>query len=151
MAVNDLYKIFKKYWQEEGWKADSTQWGLELTKLMQDSIIVLNDIVDQSRPFFEIPEIDNDSLVFLKKNSKLTLEIIYKLLNQSEIKINKMIANNIINKISFENSIKKGIVMRSLRVAFFGCLSGPDLVKSWELFSSNKEDIKRIQKCLNTI
>ena len=151
MAVSDLYKIFKKYWQEEGWEADSTQWGLELTKLMQDSIIVLNDIVDQSRPFFEIPEIDYDSLVFLKKNSKLTLEIIYKLLNQSEIKINKMIADNIINKISLENSIKKGIVMRSLRVAFFGCLSGPDLVKSWELFSSNKEDIKRIQKCLNTI
>jgi len=34
-----------------------------------------------------------------------------------------------------------------LRVAFFGCLSGPDLIQSWELFSENKTDIPLIERC----
>ena len=50
--------------------------------------------------------------------------------------------------LSFKNSIKKGILMKSLRVAFFGCLSGPDLIQSWELFSENKTDIALIERCL---
>tara|TARA_B100000212_G_scaffold332858_1_gene301593 strand:+ start:12 stop:1445 length:1434 start_codon:yes stop_codon:yes gene_type:complete len=150
MKINDLYKIFQEYWQNKGWKEESSQWGLELTELLQDSITVLNDIVDQSAPFFEIPKIDKDGEAFLKENTKLSLEKIYESLNQDKVPINKNIAKNLINKISIENSIKKGIVMKSLRVAFFGCLSGPDLVKSWELFSANKQDIKRIQRCLDT-
>ena len=150
MEVNNLYEIFKKYWLEKNWKVHSNKWGLELTKLLQDSIIVLNDVVDQSAPFFAIPKIDNDGEVFLRENSKLALEKIYELLNEQDICINKTFAKSLIDKISLENSLKKGVVMRSLRVAFFGCLSGPDLVKSWELFSANKDDLKRIQRCLDT-
>ena len=150
MQVNDLYEIFKKYWQEKSWKPRTNKWGLELANLLQDSITVLNDIVDQSAPFFVIPKIDNDGEVFLEEHSKISLEKIYELLNQEDIHINKTVAKNLIDKVSLENSLKKGIVMRSLRVAFFGCLSGPDLVKSWELFSENKDDIKRIQRCLDT-
>jgi len=54
----------------------------------------------------------------------------------------------IIDNISVKNSIKKGILMKSLRVAFFGCLSGPDLIQSWELFSEKKSDITLIERCL---
>ncbi len=150
MNVNDLYEIFKKYWQEKAWKPQNNKWGLELTILLQDSITVLNDIIDQSAPFFVMPKIDKDGEVFLKENSKLSLEKVYELLNQEDIQVNKTVAKNIIDKVSLENSLKKSIVMRSLRVAFFGCLSGPDLVKSWELFSANKNDIERIQRCLDT-
>jgi len=150
MEVNDLYEIFKKYWKKKGWEAPSNKWGLELTNLLQDSIIILNDIIDQSAPFFVIPKIENDGEVFLEENSKLSLEKIYELLNQEDMHVNKTIAKNLINKVSLENSLKKGIVMRSLRVAFFGCLSGPDLLISWELFSENRDDIKRIQRCLDT-
>ena len=143
-------KFLKNIGKKKGWKAHSNKWGLELTNLLQDSIIVLNDIVDQSAPFFVIPEIDNDGKAFLEENSRLSLEKIYELLNQEDTHVNKTVAKNLIDKVSLENSLKKGIVMRSLRVAFFGCLSGPDLVKSWELFSANKDDIKRIQRCLDT-
>ena len=151
MEINELFEIFKKYWQEKGWIPHSNEWGLELTKLLQDSIVVLNDIAGQSAPFFEIQKVDNDGKLFLEENSKLSLEKIYELLNQQNIQINKTVAKDLIDKISLENSLKKGIVMRSLRVAFFGCLSGPDLVKSWELFSVNKGDIIRIQRCLDNI
>ena len=97
-----------------------------------------------------MPNIDKDGEVFLEENSKLSLEKIYELLNQEDTHVNKTVAKNLIDKVSLDNSLKKSIVMRSLRVAFFGCLSGPDLVKSWELFSANKDDIKRIQSCLDT-
>ena len=43
------------------------------------------------------------------------------------------------------------ILMKSLRVAFFGSLSGPDLMQSWELFSESKTDRSRIERCLKSI
>ena len=46
------------------------------------------------------------------------------------------------------HNIKKGILMKSLRVAFFGSLSGPDLIQSWELFAESKTDRTRIERCL---
>ena len=49
------------------------------------------------------------------------------------------------------HNIKKGILMKSLRVAFFGSLSGPDLVQSWELFAESKTDRTRIERCLKSI
>ena len=58
-------------------------------------------------------------------------------------------AREIISKVSVAHSIKKGILMKSLRVAFFGCMSGPDLIQSWELFSENKIDIPLIERCFN--
>ena len=46
------------------------------------------------------------------------------------------------------HNVKKGLLMKSLRVAFFGSLSGPDLIQSWELFSESKTDRSRIERCL---
>ena len=62
--------------------------------------------------------------------------------------LSKEKAKEIINEISKIHNVKKGILMKSLRVAFFGSLSGPDLIQSWELFSENKSDIFRIERCL---
>ena len=70
------------------------------------------------------------------------------LIEQNTIKLNKEKAKEIINEISKEHNIKKGILMKSLRVAFFGSLSGPDLIQSWELFAESKTDRTRIERCL---
>ena len=48
------------------------------------------------------------------------------------------------------HNVKKGILMKSLRVAFFGSLSGPDLIQSWELLSEIKTDRSRIERCLKS-
>ena len=88
---------------------------------------------------------------FLKNNkeAKESLKYILFYLKEENIsKINVSNAKEIITKISVNHSIKKGIVMKSLRVAFFGCLSGPDLIQSWELLSENKRDIALIERCL---
>ena len=70
------------------------------------------------------------------------------LIEQNTEKLDKDKIKELLNEISKTYNLKKGILMKSLRVAFFGCLSGPDLVQSWELFSENKSDISRIKNVL---
>ncbi len=146
-----LTKTIKKYWNDMGWESPSTEWDLKLTNLIQDSMILLKDAIDQSRPFFSLSPMQKEGKEFLKskKEAKESLSFTLFYLKEGNIsKVTKDIAEEIINKITINHSIKKGIIMKSLRVAFFGCLSGPDLIQSWELFSENKIDIPLIERCL---
>ena len=99
-----------------------------------------------------MPPIQKEGQDFLDNNdSKASLKLILNyLIKQKAVKINKENAKKIINEISKTHNVKKGILMKSLRVAFFGSLSGPDLVQSWELFSESKSDISRIERCFLT-
>ena len=126
--------------------------GLKLTVLIQDSLILLKDSVTQSKPFFSISQIQKDGREFLdsKDEAKQALKYVIEYLNENQItNIDKDKAKEIIKNLSVNYSIKKGVFMKSLRVAFFGCLSGPDLIESWELFSEQNIDKKLIERCLN--
>ena len=152
MDSNDLFNIFKIFWEKKGWEIPSQQWGLNLTLLIQDSIIVLRDGIDQSKPFFKLPEVDNKSEDFLKNNEvKALLKNVIDLVSKKNISIDRNDAKEIIEEISIKYKIKKGILMKSLRISFFGCLSGPDLIESWLLLSEKGEDLSRIQRCLDII
>ena len=131
----------------------SQEWAHKLAILLKDSMTLLKDSIDQSKPFFLIPSIQKEGQDFLEnKDSKLSLKLILNyLIDQNTTKINKDKAKEIINEISKIHDIKKGTLMKSLRVAFFGSLSGPDLIQSWELFSESKTDISRIERCLKSI
>ncbi len=150
MELTQLSKCIKKYWNEMGWESPSTEWDLKLTNLIKDSMILLKDAIDQSKPFFILSQMKKEGGEFLrdKKEAKESLKYVLFYLKEKKItKVNKDNAREIINKITVTHSIKKGILMKSLRVAFFGCLSGPDLIESWELFSENKIDIPLIERC----
>ena len=152
MDSSELLKIFKIFWDQNKWEIPSQEWGLNLTLLIQDSIIVLKDALDQSKPFFELPEVDNKGRLFLKNNNaKSLLKNTIDLISKKNKIIDGNNAKEIIEVISIKHKIKKGILMKSLRIAFFGCLSGPDLVESWLLLSEKGEDLFRIQKCLDII
>ena len=99
-----------------------------------------------------IPPLQKEGQDFLKNNdSKASLKLILDyLIELNTLKLNKERAKEIINEVSKMQNVKKGILMKSLRVAFFGSLSGPDLIQSWELFSESKSDIARIERCLVT-
>ena len=152
MDSNDLFNIFRVFWEKKGWEIPSQKWGLDLTLLIQDSIIVLRDTIDQSKPFFKQPEVDDKGVDFLKNNDvKSMLKNVLELLSRKSQSIDNNDAKEIIEEISSKYKIKKGILMKSLRIAFFGCLSGPDLIKSWLLLSQKGEDLLRIQRCLDII
>ena len=151
MELAKLKKFIKKYWHDLGWESPSKEWELKLINLIQDSMILLKDAIDQSKPFFSLSEIQKEGNDFLENNidAKESLKyIIFYLKKENISKVTDDKAREIINKISINHSIKKGILMKSLRIAFFGCLSGPDLIQSWELFSENKLDIALIKRCL---
>jgi len=152
MDSHDLFNIFKIFWEKKGWRIPSQQWGLNITLLIQDSIVVLRDVIDLSEPFFKRPEVDSKGVDFLKNNHvKTLLKDIIDLLSEKNQSIDLNDAKEIIEKITNKYKIKKGILLKSLRIAFFGCLSGPDLIKSWLLLSERGEDLSRIQRCLDII
>ena len=142
--------IRDRYWDDNGWVPPSQEWAHKLAILLRDSITLLRDIIDQSKPFFLIPTIQKEGQNFLEdEDSKASLKIILNYLNEENtIKLDKERAKEIINIISKMHNIKKGLLMKSLRVAFFGSLSGPDLIQSWELFAESKTDRNRIERCL---
>jgi len=145
-----LSEIMMKYWNDNGWEPPSKEWAYKLATLLRDSMTLLKDSIDQSKPFFLVPTIQKEGQDFLEnKDSKLSLKLILNYLNErNTINLNKEQAKVIINKISEMHNIKKGILMKSLRVAFFGSLNGPDLTQSWELFAESKTDKTRIERCL---
>ena len=145
-----LSKIIVRYWNDMGWEPTSEEWAIKLAILLRDSMTLLKDAIDQSKPFFLLPPIQKEGQDFLEKNdSKATLKLILNyLIKHNYVKLNKENAKEIINEISKMHNVKKGILMKSLRVAFFGSLNGPDLIQSWELFSESKSDLSRIERCL---
>ena len=150
MELTQLCKFIKKYWNDMGWESPSTEWDLKLINLIKDSMILLKDGIDQSKPFFFLSQMKKEGEEFLRSNieAKESLKLVLFYLKEKKIsKVTNDNAREIINKINVDHSIKKGILMKSLRVAFFGCLSGPDLIQSWELFSENKIDIPLIERC----
>ncbi len=150
MDSNDLFNIFRIFWEKKKWEIPSQRWGLNLTLLIQDSIVVLTDVIDQTKPFFNPPEVEIKGIDFLKNNDlKSPLENIIELISKKSEPIDNNDAKEIIEEISNKYKIKKGILMKSLRIAFFGCLSGPDLIESWLLLSEKGEDLLRIQSCLD--
>ena len=148
-----LSEIMRKYWDDNGWAPPSQEWACKLVTLLRDSMTLTKDSIDQSKPFFLIPSIQKEGQDFLEsKVSKLSLKLVLNyLIDQNTFNLNKEKAKEIINEISTMHNLKKGILMKSLRVAFFGSLSGPDLIQSWELFSESKTDITRIERCLKSI
>ena len=151
MELTKLSSLIKNYWNDMGWESPSKAWDLKLTNLLRDSMILLKDAINQSKPFFSLSEMQKEGEEFLrnKKEAKESLRyILCYLKEENTSKIDCDHAREIINKISIRNSIKKGVLMKSLRVAFFGCLSGPDLIQSWELFSEKRSDITLIERCL---
>jgi len=145
-----LSEIMRKYWNDNGWVPPSQEWAYKLSILIKDSMTLLKDSIDQSKPFFLIPKIQKEGQDFLENSDgKLSLKLILNfLIKENTIKLNKDKAKEIINQISKKHNLKKGILMKSLRVAFFGSLSGPDLIQSWELFAESKTDRTRIERCL---
>ena len=146
-----LSETISKYWDDMGWKPPSKEWAIKLAVLIKDSMTRLTDSINQSKPFFLLPTIQKEGQDFLEKNDgKVSLKLILNyLIEQNTANLDKEKAKEIINEISKMHNVKKGILMKSLRVALFGSLNGPDLIQSWVLFSENKSDISRIERCLN--
>ena len=60
MELTELCEFIKKYWDELGWKSPSIEWDMKLTTLIKDSMILLKDAIDQSKPFFILSQMKKE-------------------------------------------------------------------------------------------
>ena len=141
------------FWKNNGWEIISEEWGLDLCKLIGPSLVTLKDCIDQSKEFFEEPKYSDDAISQINiDGGKDSLKEILNLISENSLTIqNVSIAKELVTKVSKKTNLKKGLIMKTLRAAFFGQLNGPDLLLSWCLLSSEKKDIKRIKKVLEEL
>ncbi len=144
--LDNLEPLFKK----NGWELPSKEWGINLVELLGPSMVLINDGVDQAKPFFEEPTLSTDGKKQLEiKEAKQVLTFILENLRKSySSPIDDTEAVNLINQATKICEVKKGLVMKSLRAALFGTLNGPDLIKSWVLLSRFSKDSSRISRFL---
>ncbi len=153
LSEEELFENLNHFWKQKEWLVPSIEWGLSLSNLLQDSLMVFKDSIELAKPFFEEPELDEEGLEILRKEENLMiLESIYEFLAQrsKDIFVEEE-AKRIINQTSEKFNVKKGKVMKSLRIALLGSLSGTDLTKTWILLSRNDLDIKRISITINKL
>jgi len=144
--LDNLEPLFKR----NGWDLPNQEWGRDLVELLGPSMVLINDGVDQAKPFFEDPKLNADGKEQLevkgaKEVLKFVLENLEKLDSSS---ISEKQALDLIKQATKTCEVKKGLVMKSLRAALFGTLNGPDLIKSWVLLSRFSKDRTRIRRFL---
>jgi len=144
--LDNLEPLFKK----NGWELPNQEWGRDLVELLGPSMVLINDGVDQAKPFFEEPKLNVDGKKQLEiKQAKEVLKFISGNLERLDSSlIDEKQAIDLVQQATKTCEVKKGLVMKSLRAALFGTLNGPDLIKSWVLLSRFSKDRTRISRFL---
>ena len=148
MSAETLLENLNPLFKENGWHIPSQEWGIQLVDLIGPSMVLINDGVSQAKPFFEEPKLNNDGKKQLElKEAKVILKFVLKKLESLNASLTtKDEALDLINQATKSCSVKKGLVMKSLRAALFGTLNGPDLIQSWVLLSRFSKDRTRISR-----
>ncbi len=148
-SPNDLFQLLSPLWEKNGWKSPNDEWGKSLAKLLSSSMTLIQEGVDQAKPFFEEPELKEEAIKQINvEGAKLALKSILKKLEKySSEQFDKQEAKKILEEVSKTEGIKKGIIMKSLRAALLGEMQGPDLISTWIILSRASKDRARINRC----
>ncbi len=145
-----LLSALEPLWEKEGWKYENKDWGLTLASLIGPSLTLLKDGISESRPFFENPSLQSDGLQQLdSENAKIALRCLLNNLQKTPwdgIDLNE--GKNLISQSAEDASVKKGLLMKTLRAALLGRMQGPDLMTSWSLLARIRQDINRLSRCI---
>jgi glutamyl-tRNA synthetase len=103
--------------------------------------------VEQARPFFERPELNEAALQQLQSDgARPALQALLELLPEGELTAD--VAQALLGEAVAAAGVKKGVLMKSLRAALLGSLQGPDLLSTWLLLQPSGEAAGRIQRSL---
>jgi glutamyl-tRNA synthetase len=152
MPAPKLVELLTPYWQEAGFNVDSVgdrSWLEQLAAVIGPSLSRLPEAVDMTRIFFtETVEFSAEAADQMKKAgaAEVVQAILDTLANYPELTPEG--AQEIISKVTTEQKVKKGLVMRSLRAALTGDVHGPDLIQSWVILHQQGIDQTRLQQAL---
>ncbi|MCY4055749.1 MAG: glutamate--tRNA ligase [Cyanobacteria bacterium MAG CAR4_bin_6] len=134
-------------WQAAGLNTDQPPaWQEKLAALLGPSLVVLQDGVEQARPFLGRPEPDDASRVQLQvEGCQAALRHV---LRHRPQPFEASAAKALLTAAARAAGVRKGVVMKGVRAALLGCLHGPDLLLSWELLHGVGEDDRRLRAAL---
>jgi glutamyl-tRNA synthetase len=136
-------------WSGEGWPVQTAAegWLQELTALIGPSLVTLQDGIEQARPFFERPALNEAALQQLESaGARAALQALLERLPQGPLSAEA--AQALLGDAVAAAGVKKGVLMKSLRAALLGSLQGPDLLTTWLLLQASGEARSRIERSL---
>ncbi|MGL6284588.1 MAG: glutamate--tRNA ligase family protein, partial [Microcoleaceae cyanobacterium] len=153
MTTAQLTDLLIPYYHAAGYQFDVTgdrPWLEEITVLIAPSLTRLSQAVEMTKFFFQ-PNIELDqeaSQLLEQADAQAALGEIVKLLPAQEQPFTSADAQQIMKRLTQQQKMKKGVVMRSLRAVLTGAVHGPDLIQSWLILHQKGLDNQRLQKVL---
>ncbi|MEB3297289.1 MAG: glutamate--tRNA ligase [Cyanobacteriota bacterium] len=135
-------------WQAAGFSAGGDPaWETDLSELLSTSLTLLADGVEQARPFFVSPELEQAASAQLAvEGARPALAALLERLPPDELSADQ--AQTLLSEAAATAGVKKGVVMKTMRAALLGSLQGPDLLTTWLLLHRRGIDRARIERCL---
>ena len=130
-------------WQAAGLNTTQPRsWQNTLAALIGPSLVLLNDGVDQARPFLgcPVPDIASQHQLELAGCKPALRHVLAGLPEPFE----PAAAKALLAAAAKVAGVKKGVVMKGMRAALLGSLQGPDLLASWELLNAIGADRSRL-------
>ena len=151
MPVDRLTDLLIPYWQAAGYafSEDDRPWLKQLTALLAPSLVRLEDAVEMSKYLF-VPDVGFTEVAtaqLQQENVAIALQGIVAALEANPA-VTEANVQEVIQAGVKAASVKKGVVMKSLRAALTGDLHGPDLVQSWLLLNQHQIDLPRLKQAL---
>jgi glutamyl-tRNA synthetase len=146
MTPEELLPELIPFWEAAGYKFDAAAdqpWLLRLTTLIGPSLETLT--------FFTAnPTLGEEAIAQLGQDGikDILTSLQTGLAEMSEI--DEAGAKGLLDRVTKERGVKKGMVMRSLRAALTGEVHGPDLIQSLILLHQHHLAIPRLQAALTT-
>jgi len=149
LPVDELLPMLVPYWKDAGYQFDletDKPWLEAIAATIGPSLSVLEEAVEMSRPLMgESIELSEKAQKQLEMENvtaalKLSLEK-----SQAADTFDTDAAKQAIKEVTKELKVKKGLVMKSLRAALTGELSGPDLIQSWVVLHQRGLAAERLQ------
>jgi glutamyl-tRNA synthetase len=136
-------------WSAQGWAVESTasSWLQELSALIGPSLVTLQDGIEQARPFFERPALNEAAVTQLEsEGARPALQALLERLPEGALTADA--AQALLGEAVAAAGVKKGVLMKTLRAALLGSLQGPDLLTTWLLLQPSGEARGRIERSL---
>ena len=154
LSSESLLSCLLPLWEQRGWLlpgSASAAWGLDLCTLLGPSLTLMEDGVDQARPFFERPALEADAEQQLAVDgAAAAIQALVEALHSSPWTGDDQARGQALLADAAKTAgVKKGVIMKSLRAALLGRLQGPDLLTTWSLLARVGEDLPRLERCLS--
>ncbi|MBI4785178.1 MAG: glutamate--tRNA ligase [Oscillatoriophycideae cyanobacterium NC_groundwater_1537_Pr4_S-0.65um_50_18] len=151
MPIDQLTDRLVPYWQAADYALDpqDRSWLEQLTALLAPSLVRLEDAVAMSKYLFiaDVGFTEEAATQLRQDNVATALKGIIAALEATP-SLTEGNVQEVIQAGVKAASVKKGVVMRSLRAALTGDMHGPDLVQSWLLLNQHQMDLPRLKQAL---